>query len=340
MTPLTVVGASTNDLTIGIDIGGTSVRAAVVDAHGSMLDTLRAATPSTVSALEHCLDRLVTELRDRWSVQAVGLAIAGFLSPDRQVVRFAPHLPWREAPVPAAMSARLGLPVFAEHDANSAAVAEVHFGAAARGNNTLVMTLGTGIGAGMVMGGKIYRGSYGVAPELGHIVVVPDGRPCSCGKRGCLERYCSGTALVDTVIELLARDDIGHSILAAESASDPGSLTGRRVAAAAAEGDPVAVAAFGSLAHWLGQGMALIADVFDPDLIVIAGGLGMAAGLYLDEAREHYAAMVTGAGHRQLARIRSTQLGESAGLIGAAQVARTDLAAGFAPAGPAAAPRE
>lgn len=297
-----------------------------------MLDTLRAATPPTAVALEHCLDRLVGELRDRWSVRAVGLAIAGFLSSDRAVVRFAPHLAWRETPVPEQMSQRLGLPVFAEHDANSAAVAELHFGAAARGNNSLVMALGTGIGAGMLMNGQIYRGSFGVAPELGHLVMVPDGRPCSCGKRGCLERYCSGTALVDTVVELLAGTDGGRSVLAAESAADPGSLTGRRVAAAAAEGDPVAVAAFADLARWLGQGMAVIADVFDPDLIVIAGGLGMASGLYLDEAREHYARMVTGAGHRELARIRPTQLGENAGLIGAAQVARMDLAAVESPA--------
>lgn len=326
------MSTSANDLTIGIDIGGTSVRAAVVDGHGSMLDTLRAATPPTAAALEHCLDRLVAELRDRWAVQAVGLAIAGFLSPDCRTVRFAPHLAWREAAVPAEMSARVGLPVFAEHDANSAALAELHFGAAARGHNTLVLALGTGIGAGMLMGGQIYRGSFGVAPELGHVVVIPEGRPCSCGKRGCLERYCSGTGLVDTVIELLAQSESGHSVLAAESAADPGSLTGRRVAAAAAEGDPIAVAAFASLAHWLGQGMAMIADVFDPDLIVIAGGLGTASGLYLDEAREHYASMVTGAGHRQLARIRPTQLGESAGVIGAAQVARMGLAAGSEPA--------
>lgn len=318
--------SGSNDLTIGIDIGGTSVRAAVVDAHGGMLDTLRAATPSTSAALEHCLDRLVGELADRWSVRAVGLAIAGFLSPDCEVVRFAPHLAWREAAVPAEMARRVGLPVFAEHDANSAAIAELHFGAASRGHNTLVLALGTGIGAGMLMGGKIYRGSFGVAPEFGHITVVPDGRPCNCGKRGCLERYCSGTGLVDTAVELLAQTDGGHSILAAESQSDPGSLTGRRVAAAATEGDRIAVAAFANLARWLGQGMAIVADVFDPDLIVIAGGLGMASGLYLDEAREHYAAMVTGAGHRQLARIRATQLGESAGVIGAAQVARLRLA--------------
>ncbi|MGC4934945.1 ROK family protein [Gordonia sp. DT30] len=315
------------ELTIGIDIGGTSVRAAVVDDEGVMLDTLRAATPPTATALEHCLDRLVGELTSRWSAKAVGMAIAGFLTPDRQVVRFAPHLPWRETRVAEEMTARIGIPVFAEHDANAAAVAERRYGAAARGHNALVLAIGTGIGAGLLIDGEIYRGSFGVAPELGHLTIVPDGRPCSCGKRGCWERYCSGTALADTVVELLADDDWGRSQLAADLAADPGSLTGRRVAGAAADGDAVAVAAFAAFAASLGQGLAMIADVFDPDLIVIAGGVGTASGLYLDEAREHYARLITGAGHRQLARIRGTQLGENAGVLGAAEIARRAIAA-------------
>lgn len=313
------------DLTIGIDIGGTSVRASVVDDHGAMLDTLRAATPPTATALEHCLDRLVAELTSRWTARAVGLAIAGFLTPDREVIRFAPHLPWREARVAADMSARIGMPVFAEHDANAAAVAELRFGAASRGKNSLVLAIGTGIGAGLILDGEIYRGSFGVAPELGHLTVMPNGRACSCGKLGCWERYCSGTALVDNVIELLADGDWGRSQLAADVAADPGALTGRRVAGAAADGDAVAVAAFDQFAASLGQGLAMIADIFDPDLIVLAGGVGAASGLFLDEAREHYARLVTGAGHRQLARIRGTQLGESAGVVGAAEVARQGI---------------
>ncbi|MGW0036083.1 ROK family protein [Gordonia sp. NPDC003376] len=315
------------ELTIGIDIGGTSVRAAVVDDRGTMLDTLRAATPATATALEHCLDRLVGELTSRWSAKAVGMAIAGFFTPDREVVRFAPHLAWREARVAEEMTRRIGIPVFTEHDANAAAIAEQRFGAAARGRNVLVLAIGTGIGAGLLIDGEIYRGSFGVAPELGHLTVVPDGRPCSCGKRGCWERYCSGTALVDTVVELLADNDWGRSQLAADVAADPGSLTGRRVAGAAADGDAVAVAAFAAFAASLGQGLAMIADIFDPDLIVIAGGVGAASGHYLDEAREHYARLVTGAGHRQLARIRGTQLGENAGVLGAAEIARRGLLA-------------
>lgn len=317
-------GVGRGDMAVGIDIGGTSIRAAVVDEQGRVLDTVRAQTPTTAAALESCLDRTVAELAGRWNVTAVGLAVAGFLTTDRQVIRFSPHLPWREARVAEEMGARIGLPVFCEHDANAAAVAEYHFGAAARGHNTVVIAIGTGIGAGLLLDGEIYRGSFGVAPELGHLRVMPEGRPCSCGKFGCWERYCSGTALVDTVVELIADDGMWNSQLAREITNDPGSLTGRRIAAAAQDGDALALAAFAEFARWLGLGLAMVCDVFDPDLVVMAGGVGSSSGLYLDEAREHYSALLTGAGHRRMARIRGTQLGEAGGMIGAAQIARIE----------------
>ncbi|GAB2643929.1 ROK family protein [Gordonia jinhuaensis] len=312
-------------MTVGIDVGGTSVRAAVVDIGGRIHDTSRAQTPATAEALENCLDRLVGEFRTRWPISAIGLALAGFFDSDCSVLRYAPHLPWRETAVAAQMSERIGLPVFCEHDANAAAAAEYRFGAAAHGRNVVVMTLGTGVGAGFLQDGRLYRGSFGVAPELGHIQVVPDGRSCACGKRGCFERYCSGTALVDTVVEIAADHRHYGSGLARESAIDPGSLTGRRIAAAASEGDEVGLAAFADLAQWLGAGLATVADVFDPDVIVVAGGVGTSAHLFLDDAREHYRARVTGAGHRSLARIRPTQLGETGGMVGAAEVARQRL---------------
>lgn len=312
---------------MGIDIGGTSIRAAVVDEQGRVLDTVRAQTPTTATALESCLDRTVGELADRWNVTAVGLAVAGFLTTDRQVIRFSPHLPWREVRVAEEMSKRIGLPVFCEHDANATAVAEYHFGAAARGHNTVVIAIGTGIGAGLILDGEIYRGSFGVAPELGHLRVIPDGRPCSCGKFGCWERYCSGTALVDTVVELIADSGMWNSQLAREITEDPGSLTGRRIAAAAMDGDALALAAFAEFARWLGLGLAMVCDIFDPDLVVLAGGVGSSSGLYLDEAREHYSALLTGAGHRKMARIRGTQLAEAGGMIGAAQIARIESTA-------------
>ncbi|HYS42273.1 MAG TPA: ROK family glucokinase [Pseudonocardiaceae bacterium] len=308
-------------LTVGVDIGGTSVRAGVVDSHGDVLDLTRAGTPTGQTALEDVITEVIRELTGRHRVSAVGLAVAGFVAEDRRTVRFAPHLAWRQTPVADRISTRVGLPVVLEHDANAAALAEHRYGAA-RGNGVAVLVaLGTGIGGALLVEGKLFRGAYGVAPELGHLTLVPDGRPCPCGKKGCWERYCSGTALATTAIELLARYPGASTLLARESAADSRKVTGRRVAAAARDGDPLAERAMADLAKWLGQGLALIADLYDPEVVVIGGGVSESSPLFLDEAREHYATMVTGAGHRPLARIRTAQLGDDSAIVGAATLA-------------------
>ena len=312
-----------------MDVGGTSVRAGVVDADGEVLDTARAATPARADALETAISWVIDELTSRNAIAAVGLALAGFVTPDRRSIRFAPHLPWRDARVADALTGRCGLPVVIEHDANAAALAERRFGAAsgpAGGPGCSVfIALGTGIGAALLVDGRIYRGSHGVAPELGHLRVVPDGRPCACGKRGCWERYCSGTALVTTLVELLAEDPGASPTLARLAAPESRGITGRLVANAARDGDVLGQRAMAELARWLGEGLALVADVFDPELVVIGGGVAGSAPLFLDEAREHYARVVTGARHRPLARVRTAQLGDQGGIVGAAQLAREHL---------------
>lgn len=314
-------------LTVGVDVGGTSVRAGVVDGDGTVLDTARTSTPLGETALEAAVADVVDTLAGRHRIAAVGLALAGFVTPDRRVVRFAPHLSWRDAPVADRIAERIGLPVVVEHDANAAALAERHFGAASDIGIVVFVALGTGIGSALLLDGGLYRGAFGVAPELGHLQVVPGGRPCPCGKAGCWERYCSGTALAATAVELMAREPKRSPLLSRLQAGDPQRLTGQKVAAAAQEGDPVARAAVADLARWLGVGLALVADVFDPELVVIGGGVSESAPLFLDAAREHYAALVTGGGRRPLARIRTAQLGEAAAVVGAAQLAR-ELGAG------------
>jgi glucokinase len=322
-------------LTIGVDVGGTSVRASVVDPQGEVLETLRTPTPDSESKLNAAIADTVRGLGDRYPVAGVGLAVAGFVSEDRRVVRFAPHLAWRHVAVADHLAERVGLPVVLEHDANAAAVAEQRFGAAAGARVVALVAIGTGIGGALVVDGEVYRGAHGVAPELGHLRLVPDGRRCPCGKRGCWERYCSGTALANTALDLLAETpDPGDGSLAMQAAVDPAAVTGQLVARAAEEGDAVARRAFGELARWLGEGLALVADVYDPEVVVIAGGVSGSARLFLGEARRHYAAAVTGAGHRPLARIRVARRGDDAGMVGAATLARERVQCGSAPCHP------
>lgn len=309
---------------MGVDVGGTSVRAGLVDAAGTVLDIRRVATPVGGQALEDAIVGVVSELvTAHRGVHAVGLAVAGFVSHDRRQVGFAPHLSWRGVPAAERIERRLGIPVLLEHDANAAALAEHRYGVALGGRVGLLVVLGTGIGGALMIDGELFRGAHGVAPELGHLRLVPEGRPCACGKRGCWERYCSGTGLVTTALELLAERRGTSSPLAREVSGNPRRLSGRRVALAARNGDPVALAAMAELARWLGAGLALVADVYDPEVVVIGGGVSESAPLFLDEAREHYAAAVTGSGYRTLARIRTAQLGTEAGIIGAALLARS-----------------
>src|SRR5439155_26738031 len=170
---------------VGVAIGGTGVRAGVVDGYVTVLDTARAPTPTGEGALEEAIVSVVSSLIARHRASAVGLAVAGFVASNRRSVMFAPHLAWRHAPVADRIATALELPVVLEHDANAALLAEYRFGAARRARVAVLVAIGTGIGGGLLLGGVPFRGAYGVAPELGHLRVVPGGRPCSCGKAGC-----------------------------------------------------------------------------------------------------------------------------------------------------------
>ncbi|MBB5923740.1 glucokinase [Actinoalloteichus hoggarensis] len=306
---------------MGLDVGGTSVRAGVVDEHGTVLRLERTETPAEEQRLDDAVVNIVSDLVGEYEVAAVGLAVAGFVSEDRASVRFAPHLAWRHAPVAERISRRLGLPVVLEHDVNAAALAEHRFGAARGAGVAVLVAVGTGIGAALLIDGLLFRGSFGVAPELGHLVVVPEGRRCPCGKSGCWERYTSGTALASRARELLAERPETDSTLRV-FAADPARLTGERVAEAARKGDEIALAALAEFAHWLGSGLALVSDVYDPEVIVLGGGVAASAELFLDRARDRHAEATTGAGFRPAARIRVAELGGVAGIVGAAQLAR------------------
>lgn len=308
--------------TVGLDIGGTNMRAGVVSPGGEIIAARSMPTPRTVEQLELGIAELVTQLRAEHEIEAVGLAIAGFLDPDCEIVRFAPHLPWREAPVRRILSSMLDLPVRLEHDANAAAWGEYRFGGARDAGTWVLLAVGTGIGATLMNQGEIYRGAFGTAPEFGHLPVVPGGRPCPCGKRGCLERYCSGTALLDTVVDVLAKGSFPDTSFTDLVRAQPELVTGEGVIAAARQLDPAAVAAVEDFTHWLGEALAIVADVLDPELIVLGGGVSRDADLFLADAVERFAGRMVGAGHRPQARVGKAELGGDAGMIGVADLAR------------------
>lgn len=310
-------------LTIGVDVGGTKVASGVVDPVGRILRAASMPTPST-SAVEtaEAIATMVGALRQSYDVEAVGIGAAGFVDEARSVVRFAPNLAWREEPLRAEVSARVGLPVVVENDANAMAWAEARFGAGRDEDHLVAVTVGTGIGGGMVLDGQLYRGRFGLGAEFGHVRVVPAGRRCGCGNTGCWEQYASGRALVREAQELATASPVRAGRLLELGGGVVAGITGPEVTSAAIEGDPAAIECFAIVGRWLGQGLADLAATLDPGVFVIGGGVSAADDLLLGPARSAYAAALTGRGHRPLADIRVAELGPEAGLVGAADLAR------------------
>ncbi|HVV75878.1 MAG TPA: ROK family glucokinase [Mycobacteriales bacterium] len=310
-------------LAIGIDIGGTKVAAGVVDENGKLLATSRRPTPSNDPALLAALvAETVTELREGYDVAAVGVGAAGWVDASRTTVLFAPNLAWRNTPLHTDLSRLLDLPVDIENDANAAAWGEHRFGAGERDPDTVVLTIGTGIGAGLIIDGELRRGRFGIGGEPGHFRVVPGGRLCGCGNHGCFEQYCSGRALVRAARQIARERPADAARLLELSGGDPDGIDGPTVTVAAQEGDHAAVDCFEEIGRWLGQGMADLAAILDPGRFVIGGGVADAGELLLKPARETYAAVVSGHGYRPLADVVPARLGADAGLIGAADLAR------------------
>ena len=310
-------------LACGIDVGGTKIAGGVVDESGSVLEELRVESPATdVHAIEAAIEKLVTELSTRHPIEAVGVGAAGYIDKARSVVLFAPNLAWRDLDLKADLEATLRLPVVVENDANAAAWGEFQFGAGHDVDDLLLVTVGTGVGGGVVLDGSLYRGAFGVGAEIGHMRVVPDGIRCGCGNRGCFEMYASGSALVRE-----ARADArAGSLLAADlldrAGGDVDAITGPLITEAARDGDPFALEQLASLGRWLGEGIASLAAVLDPAVVVIGGGVSAADDLLLDPVRQAFATQLTGRGHRPMLEIRKARLGNRAGLIGAADLTR------------------
>ena len=259
----------------------------MVDARGTITERLQVPTPShSPQAVEDAIVDLVTQLRSRHAgVESVGIGAAGWVDNTQSIVRFSPHLAWREEPLKDRLHERIDLPLIVDNDANAAAWSEYRFGAG-RGSSVMVcITLGTGIGGGLVINGDLFRGTYGMAGEWGHMISVPGGHRCQCGNRGCWEQYASGNALVREARELARSNSPMAYRLLEMLGGDPDKITGPGVTAAAVEGEQTAIELLADVGQWLGQGIANLAAALDPDLVVIGGGVSAAGDLLLQPAR-------------------------------------------------------
>lgn len=309
--------------TIGVDIGGTKIAAGVVSSEGAVLARVRRDTPATdPRAIEEAVVDAVAELRAHHPVEAVGVAAAGFVDARREVVVFAPNLAWRDEPLGPDLAAAIGLPVVVENDANAAAWAECVHGAGRDVDDMVMLTIGTGLGGGVISGGQLLRGPHGFAAELGHVRVVPDGHLCGCGNRGCWEQYASGRALVREARAVVAAAAPLAQRLLDLVGGDVEAITGPHVTRAAQDGDAAAQDLLADLGRWVGEGAASMVAVLDSSAVVVGGGVAEAGELLLGPARAAFHRHLPARGYRPEAQLRQAQLGNDAGMIGVAELAR------------------
>ncbi|MEJ7633365.1 ROK family glucokinase [Aeromicrobium sp.] len=311
---------------VGVDIGGTKIAAGLVSESGEILDSAAEPTPDDSTKIPAIVADLVGRLVGDEDVAGIGIGAAGFVGEDRATVRFAPNIDWREEPLAAHVRALVDLPVVVENDANAAAWGEFRFGAGEDTDDLLLVTVGTGIGGGIVHQGQLFRGGFGVAAEIGHMRIVPDGILCGCGQHGCFEQYASGSALVRDARERVSNGDDSATAIAALADGDLSRITGPAITTLAQQGDPLAVELLTDVGRWIGEGVAVLATILDPSVIAIGGGVAAAGDLLLDPVIEAFAIHLPARAHRPEAALRLAALGNQAGLIGAADLARVEPA--------------
>ena len=313
------------DLVVGVDIGGTKVLALVVDpVTGAEAARRQVPTVSHPVGLLEQVVEVVTQLRaEVGRIAGIGLGTPGLV--DRQgVLRFAPNLPGvRDLDLTTPLQQRFGLPVVAENDASCAALAEHRLGAARGADDAIVITQGTGIGGGIIVDGRLLRGAHGFAGEPGHVLIDPSGPRCACGSPGHWEAFASGTGLAN-LARLLVAEGRGAGLLE-RAGGDPAALRGEHVSAALDDGDPDAAEVLHRFAGWVAHGLGGLVSLFDPEVIVLGGGLSAISDDFLDEVRAELPHAVLAWGHRPPVPVVPAELGAEAGAIGAAVAVRTAL---------------
>jgi glucokinase len=303
---------------IGLDVGGTKLRGLLVGEDGRVLAESSEETPADDSdATLQVLYQVAQELRSPADPVAVGIGAAGMVDFETGTLRWAPNLAWRGVPIRSLVSERLALPCVVDNDANAAAWGEYRFGAANKYRHVLMVTVGTGIGGGIVTDGALYRGAHGFAAEIGHIIVEPGGPECGCGNRGCWEQVASGRAL-DRLARLSAAthpESLIPTLARAEEAN------GRHAAEAAARGDSVAIGIFDEIGRRLGEGIAGLVNILDPEAVIVGGGVAEVGEVLMSPTRSSFLASVEAPDHRPEVPLLRAGLGNDAGGIGAAALA-------------------
>lgn len=313
-----------DDVVIGIDVGGTATKGALVRPSGELVERIelateeQAATKSILAVAEALVERAAAR---GWVPRAVGIGAAGFIDHPSGSVTFSPNLVYDDRHVGTAVGLRLGLPATVDNDANAAVWGEVAFGAARGATNVALLTLGTGLGSGFVVDGRILRGQTGAASELGHMVIDPAGPPCPCGLRGCLEQYASGSAIA-RMARAAAADDPDTLMISLAGSVDR--IEGFHVAAAASQHDEAASRVLRAAGRSLALGLSNVVNLFDPEIIVLGGSVVEAGEPYLGVARDELARMTT-AQRRRPVRVDLAALGNDAGIVGAAALALHEL---------------
>ncbi len=307
-------------IVVGIDVGGTTTKGALVEGDGTVVErtevpTQRDAATKTIIGVAESL--LIAAREGGHTPRAVGIGAAGFVEHSTGSVTFSPNLVYDDPHISAAVSSATDLPVTVDNDANAAAWGERTFGVSRGCDDVAMLTIGTGIGSGFIVAGKLVRGHSGAAAEFGHTVLDPSGPPCPCGLKGCLEQLASGGAM-GRLGRAAAEQDPSTKML--EMAGGVTAIDGEHVAAAAAQHDEAATRVLRSAGRWLGIGLSNLVNVFDPEIIVLGGGAVEAGEAYLGVARDQLAAM-TAAQRRRPMRVDVAALGNDAGIMGAAALA-------------------
>jgi glucokinase len=306
---------------IGIDIGGTKIAGALVSDEGDILVEERRPTPAgDASAIVDTVVDMIDRLAEGRDVAAAGVAAAGFIDAAQSTVYYAPNISWRNEPLRERLQQRINLDITIDNDANAAGWAEFRFGAGRLYSDMTMLTIGTGVGGAIVAQDRLFRGGFGAGAEIGHMRVVPDGLPCGCGARGCIEQYGSGRALLRMANAIADVGGIGLAL--AQAREQTGILTGDQVGDLISAEDAGALQALRELGGWLGAACASLAAVLDPQVFVFGGGVAVAGDLLLDPIREAFVSHLPARGYHPEPQFATAELVNNAGVVGAADLAR------------------